>query len=362
MPHQLQNILDTLLEGVVVLDRTERIEQINPEACRLLRVSADAAIQLPLSDLLERDHVVCRAARRALATGRPSVHDELTLQARGHPPILVDMTSSPLQDAAGERTGVVIVFRDRTIHAALQEVVAERERLATLGNIATGIAHEVKNPLGGIRGAAELLVRRSAEDKTRETAELIVREVDRIARLVDELMVFGRGEKLELAPTNLHQLLDEVIDLLSHDPLAQHTRFHRAYDPSIPEIQADRNRLTQVFLNLTRNALQAMGPAGGELVLGTRMTLDQRLTAPNGESCPTVLIEFIDSGPGIPEDVLEHVFTPFFTTRVDGTGLGLPVAGHWITLHGGTLRIDNHRDGGAVVRIALPLRREHESK
>jgi len=359
--HDLQHILDAIAEGVIVIDDCGSVERINPEACRLLGFSSDAARGRRLPDLLGEEHPIWSSAQSALETRRTSVVDELPLRRPLSEEALIDLTSCPLLEEHGTPTGVVLVLRDRTIHAALQEIVNERERLATFGDIASGIAHEVKNPLGGIRGAAELLAIRSKEPKVSETANLIVREVDRIADLVEELMVFGRGDQLQLEPVNVHRVLDEVLELLAHDPLGEKVVMRRLYDPSIPEIPADRNRLTQVFLNLAHNALQAMGAEGGMLEVSTRVTLDHRLTSRNGESCPTVVIKFVDSGPGIPEDAQEHLLTPFFTTRTEGTGLGLPVAVHWISLHGGTLRLDNNPDRGATARIALPLRRNHES-
>jgi len=359
--HDLQHILDALLDGIVVIDAHGVVERINSGACRLLQVSADTALGRSLRDLLPEDHPILAAAQSTQDRGRGSVEDELLLR-RGPlaKDVLIDLSSSPLIEGRGTTTGVVLVLRDRTIHAALREVVSERERHEAFGNIASGIAHEVKNPLGGIRGAAELMGMRSKDPKVQETSSLIVREVDRIANLVDELMVFGRGDKLQLEPVNLHLLLDEVLELLSHDPLGQAVEVKRLYDPSIPDLPADRNRLTQVFLNLMRNALQAMAPEGGRLEVRTRVALDQRLTTGHGTSCPTVVIKFIDTGLGVPDEALEQLPTPFFTTRTEGTGLGLPVAVHWIAKHGGTFHIENNSDRGATVRIALPLRRNYE--
>ncbi len=360
MTHDLQLILDGLREGIIVLDSAGSIERINPEACRLLGLSAIAVTGCPLSSSLGEDHAICQAASQALRQGKTAVQDDLLLQVPLREDTLIDLSTSPLQAEDRSFTGVIVSLRDRSIHAQLAERVSKRERLEAFGDIASGIAHEVKNPLGGIRGAAELIGLRTKESKIQQTAELIVHEVDRIANLVDELMVFGRGDKLSLEPVNLHQVLDEVLDLLSHDPLAEKIDFVLMYDPSIPEIQADRSRLKQVFLNIARNALQAMEPSEGKIEIRTRIPVDHRLPMKNGGSSPTVIISFKDTGPGIPQDALAHLFTPFFTTRVKGTGLGLPVAGHWVSLHAGTLRIDNNPDQGATVKIALPLRRNDE--
>jgi len=251
----------------------------------------------------------------------------------------------------------MLVVGDRTLRRTMEEDAVERERLDWAGRIALGIAHEVKNPLGGIRGAGELIARRAQTEKTRTTAELIVREVDRIARLVDDFMVLARDEELHLADTNIHQVLDEALDVLAHDAMSQPSTVKRVYDPSIPNLPADPPRLLQVFLNLGRNALEAMAPEGGQLTVTTRMSLEQRITAPDGSPIPTLCVEFLDAGPGIADEVMDKVTTPFFTTRKEGTGLGLPLADHWVTRHGGRLRLKNAATGGTAARVYLPLRR-----
>jgi two-component system nitrogen regulation sensor histidine kinase GlnL len=252
----------------------------------------------------------------------------------------------------------VVFLRDSTIQRSLQEVVNEREALAAFGHIAAGVAHEVKNPLGGIRGAAELLAARANDGKTIDAAELIVREVDRITSLVDDLMLFTQGEDLRLAPANIHRVLDDVLDLLTLDPISRGVDLQRLYDPSIPDALMDTDRLTQVFLNLCRNALQAMEGGGGTLSISTGMTIERRITASDGEQYPTLRVEIADTGPGIAPEDLDKLATPFFTTRVGGTGLGLALSRHWLARHDGTLRIESAPGKGTRVKAELPLRRE----
>ncbi|HVP29516.1 MAG TPA: ATP-binding protein [Myxococcota bacterium] len=357
MPLDLQRVLDAVLDGVAVLDLGGRLERVNAEACRILESSPEALAGQPVERLLGPEHAVARIARTVLATGRTAQESDRTVERRFDADLVVDVAASPVFGDDGALAGVVIVLRDRTIQQSLQQEVAERERLTAFGRIAAGIAHEVKNPLGGIRGAAELLGLRATDPKARETAELIVREVDRITTLVDDLMVFARGEKLELAPVNLHRLLDDVLDLLAHDPLGANAEVERRYDPSLPEVIADGDRLTQVFLNLARNALQALEGRGGTLRIGTRVSLDRRLVTDEGKPVPAVVIEFQDDGPGIPEAVLHELATPFFTTRPSGHGLGLALSRHWVARHGGTLRIESAPGRGTTARVSLPLRR-----
>jgi two-component system nitrogen regulation sensor histidine kinase GlnL len=356
LARQLQTILDAVLDGVVVLDQTGQVELLNAEASRILETSAGSAVGSTIERLTGAKHPIAGITHKVQATGRSAIADEVAIERRFSGDLIADAAVAPLFEAEGEPDGVVIVLRDRTIQNSLREALSQREELASYGHIAAGIAHEVKNPLSGIRGAAELLESRAEDDRARRTAGLIVREVDRITSLVDELMVFARGEELDRKLTNLHQVLDQVLELVAADPLASAVTIERAYDPSIPDLMADENRLIQVFLNLARNAIQALD-AGGHLTVSTRVSVDHRLPAADGRLLPAVVIEFVDDGPGISDDDLKRLSTPFFTTKAEGTGLGLAVARHWVSHHDGTLDVQSTLDQGTTVRVSLPLRR-----
>ena len=356
MARDLESMLDAVLDGVVLLDASGEVESLNSEACRVLEISTEAAVGRPVEALFGEDQSIAKLSRSVLADGRAIIERE-HLVARHHGDDLVlDVSASPSFDGA-DLDGVTLLLRDRTIQKNLRDVVSQREALASFGQIAAGIAHEIKNPLGGIRGAAEILGARASDDKSRSAAELIIREVDRIALLVDDFMVFTPGEDLRVAPVNIHRVLDGVLALVAHDTIGTNVEVKRAFDPSIPDLIADADRLSQVFLNLIQNALQAMEREGGKIVITTRMALDHRLLASNGQVGLLLLVELADTGPGIEAAILDKVSTPFFTTRVGGTGLGLAVARHWIARHGGTLRLESTSGAGTTVRIALPLPR-----
>jgi two-component system nitrogen regulation sensor histidine kinase GlnL len=281
MARDLRHVLEAILAGVVVADRDCHIEDVNSAACRLLERSPEAVLGQPLARLVKPDHAIARLGQQVLASGVPTSQARQEIESRSGDTIEVDVAASPLFDDGGAVDGVVIVLRDRSAQRRLEHLESERERLAAFGRIAAGIAHEVKNPLGGIRGAAELLARRAENEKSKETADLIVRESIRIASLLDDFTVFSRGELLRLVPVNVHWVLDSVLDLIGHDPHAKDVEVERRFDPSIPEIDADSDRLTQVFLNLARNAFQAMD-GGGRLTITTRMTLDHRISLTPG--------------------------------------------------------------------------------
>ncbi len=356
MPRQLQTILDAVLDGVVVVDRSAQVELLNAEACRILESSSASAAAAPLEKLLGPDHAISALARSVLRDGRSAIADELAIERRFSEDLVADAAVAPLFEEDGELGGVVIVLRDCTIRNSLRDAVSQQEKLASYGHIAAGIAHEVKNPLSGIRGAAELLEARAGDERAQKTAGLIVREVDRISSLVDELMVFAKGEALDRRLTNIHRVLDAVLELIGVDPLSEKVSVERVYDPSIPELIADEHRLTQIFLNLARNSLQALAGAAGSLTVRTRVSLDHRLPGTDGRLLPAVVVEFIDDGPGISPDDLRRLATPFFTTRAGGTGLGLAVARHWASQHGGTLDIQSTEGKGTTARVSLPLR------
>ena len=363
----LKDVLEAVLDGVVVVDREARIELVNGEACRMLETSAEFAAGLPLARVAGSE--IDALVRAVLELGRPAIEDDRVLARRFSADLFLDVAAAPLWGDGRVISGVVVALRDRTIHRSLAERATERERLSAYGTIASGIAHEVKNPLGGIRGAAEILASRTSDEKSRDAAALIVREVDRIRSLVDDLLVFHQRDALRLASLNIHRVLDEVLELLSMDPLASGVKLERSFDPSIPELRADPDRLIQVFLNLGRNALQALEgascaqrakgerrPSGrGTLLVETRMALEQRLPSSRGASLPTVAVTVADDGPGIEPEVFEQLSTPFFTTRAGGTGLGLAVSRHWVARHGGALRLESEPGSGTRARVYLPI-------
>ncbi len=352
-----RNLLDALMDGVVVVDEWSIVRQFNDASCRILETSCEAVIGRPIEELHGADHAIARLARTAIETARGAVESDQRVERKVEGDIVVDVSASPIFDDLGNVDGALVMLGDRTVRREIEADAAERDRLDWSGRIALGIAHEVKNPLGGIRGAGELLAQRAGDDKTRETAQLIVREVDRIANLVNDFMVLARDEEIRVADVNLHQVLDGVLDLVGHDAVATACQVVRQYDPSIPELPGDAQRLAQVFHNLARNALEAMHPDGGTLTVSTRMALAHRLTGQDGSPAPTVAVGFSDTGPGIPHEAMDKVVTPFFTTRKKGTGLGMPLADHWVTRHGGRLRVESPPGEGACVTVYMPLRR-----
>jgi len=354
---RLSVILDSLRVGVVAIDADRRVELQNAEASRILGLSATATRGRPLEEFLAPDHPVLSLLARALEQQREVSAHACTLPQRpSGESQLVDLTATPI-GLDDDPPGTVFTLHDRTIGRELEALLDQRARSELFSQLASGFAHEVRNPLGGIRGSAELLLGKLDSPELQRYPELIRDETDRILRLLDDLAEFTRGEDLRPQPVNLHQLLDNLVDLHGQDANWKGIEMIREYDPSIPELVLDRDRMTQVFLNLVRNAVHAM-EGRGQLVLRTRVQAQFQISPDEQRPARTLRVDVEDTGPGIPEEDLPHIFTPFFTRRQRGTGLGLAVAQHWVVRHGGQIRASNLPRGGARLSVQLPVRRQ----
>ena len=235
------------------------------------------------------------------------------------------------------------------------------ERLATLGEVAASLAHEIKNPLAGIAGAVTVIAEDfPATDPRKEIMDEILSQTRRLTKTVQDLLAFARPGAPALEPCDLHQTIDRVLLLLAEDPVARGVRVVRNYSPGLPRVEADGKQLAQVFLNLLLNAAQAMR-GDGQVTIGTRLVVGNGAggepTAAEGEQA--VEISLADTGPGIPAPILPELFTPFFTTKPRGTGLGLAVSRRIVEDHGGWIRAESPPGHGATFRIGLPVGAAH---
>lgn len=337
-------LLDVLTTSVVVLNAARRVEYLNAAAEALLAVSRAKSVDRPLADLLRGSEPLALAMERVATTRESVAIRELVLAPVSRPDyqIKADCTVSPLAD--GE---VLLEFIDQTLSS-------RRARDAKLLSQAGGsrlmvksLAHEIKNPLGGLRGAAQLLARELPNDTLREYTNVIIREADRLATLVDRLL--GPGTAPRRVTLNLHEPLEHVLSLLETDAPPGLT-IERDYDPSLPSLAVDRDQLIQVLLNLGRNATQAAGPSG-RLCVRTRVLTNVTIGSSSHRVVASIAVE--DDGPGVPADLKESLFYPLVTGRPGGTGLGLAVAQELITRHGGLIEFDS-RPGCTVFTVLLP--------
>jgi two-component system nitrogen regulation sensor histidine kinase GlnL len=264
----------------------------------------------------------------------------------------VDVYASPL----GDEGAVVLMFLERTIADKMDRQLSHRGAARSLTALGSMLAHEIKNPLSGIRGAAQLL-EQSVDENDRMLTRLICDETDRIVHLVERMELFGDERPVERGPVNVHGILDQV-KRLAQAGFARHIRFVESYDPSLPPVYGNRDQLIQVFLNLVKNAAEAIGvdALDGEITLGTAFRAGVRLQIPGSRGRVTLPIELSvgDNGPGVPPDLLPHLFDPFVTSKAQGSGLGLALVAKIVGAHGGVVECDPH-PRRTTFRVLLPV-------
>ena len=266
----------------------------------------------------------------------------------------VDVHCAPLADSDG---GVLVVLQERTIADKIDRQLTHQGAARSVSGLAAMLAHEIKNPLSGIRGAAQLL-ETGLGDEDRALTRLICDETDRIVRLVDRMEVFSDQRPLRRDKINIHTVLDHVKQV-ARNGFARHIRFAENYDPSLPPLAGNRDQLVQAFLNLVKNAAEAIGDAvDGEIELSTAFRPGVSLRA-HGSKRPVGLpLEFrvCDNGPGVPDDIAGHLFEPFVTTKSSGTGLGLALVAKIVNDHGGVIECESH-PRRTTFRILMPMYR-----
>ena len=352
-------ILGALSVPVVLIDAENRFRYVNHAAEQFLGISAAQLAALRLTDLVPSDNPLFLLIDQ-VRNGEVTVSDhELTLDSpRLHKPGIA-VQGSPLPEEPG---AVLLVMQDASAARALDRQLAFRGAARSVSGMAAILAHEVKNPLSGIRGAAQLLESTVAPED-RELAVLIREEADRIRGLVDRMEIFGE-KPIQRGAINIHRVLEHVRKL-AQSGFAAHVRFQEVYDPSLPPVWGNRDQLVQVVLNLVKNATEAVTDAGEtnpEIVLSTAYQHGMRLSVPGStdrvELPLTVAVR--DNGPGIPDDIRPHLFEPFVTSKAAGNGLGLSLVAKIMGDHGGLIEVDS-RPGRTEFRLHLPMLSERDA-
>ena len=340
-------LFESISTAVVVLDRDLRLANINPAGEMLFRMGARGALGRPLPELLPRGRNLGRLLQRVMDDMHPITVRGMRLLLADGAGITVDCVLTPLIDSV-QPEGLLIELNqvDRLLRLAHEDRV--RARHAANRAVTRGLAHEIKNPLGGLRGAAQLLERELDRDELREYTTIIISEADRLRNLVDRIM--GPRTPPQMRPLNIHEVLEYVRKLLlAENP--QQLQIDTNYDPSLPEINADSEQLIQAFLNIARNAVQAL-EGKGRIVFHTR--IERQFTIDHKRHRLSLCVVIEDNGPGVPPELVEDIFYPLVTGRPEGSGLGLAIAQDIITHHGGLIECKS-RPGETLFTTYLPL-------
>lgn len=355
------DILAGIIDAVVVSGARGEVLIWNRAAEEMTGIPATDAVGKSAGDLFAENPAVVHQIQKTYETGRSYADYDGELAVRHRPSLPVGLVSTVLLDRDGQRLGVILTIRDQTSVRDLKERMRRSDRLASIGMIAAGIAHEVKNPLVGIRGAAQLmqadLKRPGAAPEGRNLSEyldVILKEADRLNRVLEGILDFTRIKSRERRAHNIHSILDRALILCEESARINGVVLSREYDPSLPEIAGDADQLMQVFLNLIKNAVEAM-PEGGRLTVITRMSDQFTSVQADGRKHRLTVVKIIDTGAGIKPEHREDIFAPFFTTKDRGVGLGLALSYQIVQEHLGTIRVESEEGAGACFSVYLPL-------
>jgi PAS domain S-box-containing protein len=351
-------LLTTMSDGLLSVDRGGNVAAINPAACRMLGIPDGVEKGCAAPRALEQAPTILSYVEEVLQDPQGGTQQELLISVGGESQIVL-ANSSLLTDAEGQLLEVITNLHDVTELKRLEARFRQTERLAALGTLAAGMAHEIRNPLSAVKTFVQLLPRKAHSPEFLEKFQRTVpRELERINRLIEDLLELSRTPKYRFSVLNLAVFLDQCVEFFEAELRACRVECVTRLSPDLPRISADSDQLIKAFYNLFKNAIQAM-PDGGRLTVEGRWEAGGDLEKPTASNQDGwVCLTFSDTGLGIPSDVLKNIFNPFFTTKDTGTGLGLAITHKVITEHGGHLEVVSRVGEGSSFIMYLPACRE----
>ncbi|MBF0249073.1 MAG: PAS domain-containing protein [Alphaproteobacteria bacterium] len=352
------DILNAMATAVLVVGETGKLLFANAAAEQLFAISRSVFSRAVIGSLLPMDSPVFELIEQVRGGMSAITEHGVTLDTPKTGKRLVNVQAAPMIDNPGT---VVVSFQERSIADQIDHRLTHRDATRSIAAMSAMMAHEVKNPLSGIRGAAQLL-EQSASDQDRELTQLIQDETDRIKTLIESMEIFSDTAPIKVEAVNIHQVLDRVRKI-AENGFGKSVRFVEEYDPSLPPVSGNRDLLIQVFLNLVKNACEAVPRDGGRITMKTAYQHGVRFAMPGSHARVhlPLAVTIADNGPGIPEDLHDHLFEPFVSTKSGGRGLGLALVSKIVGDNGGVIDVSS-QPGRTQFRILLPISKETEGQ